>query len=45
MNFDNPQSPWAMPELSWYYGYPLIWLVMIVIAGGMIWYFRKRGWL
>jgi|SRR5690606_38914438 len=45
MNFENPDSPWAMPELSWYYGYPLIWLVMLAIAGGMIWYFRKRDWL
>jgi magnesium transporter len=45
MNFENPQSPWAMPELSWYYGYPLVWLVMLAIAGGMIWYFRKRDWL
>ena len=45
MNFEHPSSPWAMPELRWYYGYPLIWAAMLAIAGGMIWYFRRRRWL
>lgn len=46
MNFGNNQhSPWAMPELNWYYGYPLIWAVMLVIAAGMVFYFKKKGWL
>lgn len=45
MNFGNKSdSPWAMPELNWYYGYPLLWLVMIVIAVGMVIYFRRRHW-
>jgi len=44
MNFVNSDSPWAMPELRWYYGYPLIWLAMIVIAGGMLLFFRHRKW-
>lgn len=45
MNFGNKtDSPWAMPELNWYYGYPLLWLLMIAIAGGMIAYFRRRNW-
>jgi magnesium transporter len=44
MNFINAKSPWAMPELRWYYGYPLVWLLMIVIAGGMLVYFRRRKW-
>ena len=44
MNFRNDHSPWAMPELSWYYGYPLVWLVMIVIAAGMLLLFRRRKW-
>jgi magnesium transporter len=43
MNFDG--SPWAMPELHWYFGYPLIWLIMILIAIGMLIYFRRRRWL
>lgn len=45
MNFNHPTSPWAMPELGWYYGYPLIWLVMLVVAGGLLYLFKRRGWL
>jgi len=45
MNFGmNTNSPWAMPELNWYYGYPLLWLVMLIIAGGMFVFFRRKGW-
>jgi len=33
-----------MPELEWRWGYAVIWLVMIVIAVGMIIYFRKKKW-
>lgn len=33
-----------MPELDWRYGYPTLLGVMLVIAGGMIYYFRKRRW-
>lgn len=44
MNFRNEESPWAMPELYWYYGYPLVWVLMIAIAGGMLIYFRRRKW-
>ena len=45
MNFRmNSNSPWAMPELDWYYGYPALWIVMIVIAGGMLLYFKRKGW-
>ncbi|MCW8828467.1 MAG: magnesium/cobalt transporter CorA, partial [Gammaproteobacteria bacterium] len=43
MNFSG-DSPWAMPELNWYYGYPLVWLVMILVTGGMIIYFKRRNW-
>lgn len=45
MNFHHPESPWAMPELSWYYGYPLLWLIMILLGVGMFRYFRRRNWL
>jgi magnesium transporter len=45
MNFGSQSdSPWAMPELGWYYGYPLIWLVMIAIGGGLLYLFRRKGW-
>lgn len=45
MNFENPESPYAMPELGWYYGYPLAWVLMIVVALMMIWLFRRNRWL
>lgn len=46
MNFGNKSdSPWAMPELNWYYGYPLVWLLIIVITGAMIYFFKRRNWL
>ena len=44
MNFSNDASPWAMPELRWYYGYPLVWLLMIGILVGMLAYFRRKKW-
>jgi len=34
-----------MPELNWRWSYPLLWLVMITIAGVMIFFFRKKRWL
>ena len=45
MNFGvNSSSPWAMPELNWYYGYPVLWLVMLLVAAGMFLFFRRKGW-
>src|SRR5262245_10141482 len=34
-----------MPELHWRYGYPACLAVMVVIAGAMTLWFRKRRWL
>jgi magnesium transporter len=39
MNFDH------MPELRWRYGYYLVWGIMLVVAGGLVWFFKRRGWL
>jgi len=44
MNFGNEKSPWAMPELHWYYGYPLIWGIMIALGAGMLVYFKRKRW-
>ncbi len=45
MNFvENNQSPWAMPELRWYYGYPLLWGVMIAIVVIMVIMFKRKRW-
>ena len=34
-----------MPELEWRGGYPLVWLVMLIIAALMLLYFRRKKWL
>jgi magnesium transporter len=45
MNFDTKVSPWNMPELEWYWGYPAVWAVMLTIAGGLLFFFWRKGWL
>lgn len=45
MNFDREASPFNMPELGWYLGYPLALAFMASVAGAMIAYFRFRKWL
>lgn len=39
MNFEH------MPELQWRWSYPLLWLLMLAIAGAMVVYFRRKKWL
>jgi magnesium transporter len=34
-----------MPELTRPWGYPLVWLIFVVIAGTMLLFFRRRHWL
>jgi magnesium transporter len=34
-----------MPELAWRWSYPLFWLVTLGLLGGMVRWFRKKGWL
>ena len=34
-----------MSELQWEYGQLITTLVMVVIAGAMLWYFRKMDWI
>ena len=38
MNFEY------MPELGYRYAYPITWIIMILIAGGMLLFFKKRDW-
>jgi magnesium transporter len=33
-----------LPELEWQWGYAIFWMVSAAIAGGMIAWFRARGW-
>ncbi len=44
MNFNTEISPWNMPELNWYWGYPLCLAAMAVIAAGLVSFFWRRGW-
>lgn len=44
MNFDRSVSPWNMPELGMRFGYPLLWLVMLSVVAGMLYYFRRKRW-
>ena len=39
MNFEH------MPELRWQYGYALTWALMLAVAGGLLWYFARAGWI
>jgi magnesium transporter len=39
MNFEH------MPEIGWPWSYPLLWLVMLGIAGVMLYFFKKKNWL
>jgi len=45
MNFDRGRSPWNMPELGWYLGYPFALGIMCAVALGMIFFFRSKGWI
>jgi magnesium transporter len=44
MNFNTEKSPVNMPELNWYWGYPLCLALMFSIAGGLVYFFWRRGW-
>ena len=44
MNFDPESSPFNMPELKWFWGYPACLVFMLVTGGGMFWFFKRKGW-
>jgi magnesium transporter len=45
MNFDPAASPFNMPELGWYWGYPAALAVMAAVAAALLVFFRRRGWI
>lgn len=46
MNFHGgDKAPWNMPELDWYFGYPLCLALMAAISIGQIFFFKKKGWI
>jgi magnesium transporter len=44
MNFNTEKSPFNMPELNLYWGYPICLAVMVAIASGLVYFFWRRGW-
>lgn len=45
MNFDTAKSPWNMPELGWFYGYPFALGLMAATGFGLLFYFKRKKWL
>jgi magnesium transporter len=45
MNFNTELSPWNMPELNWYWGYPFSLGLMLLLVLGMLYGFRRLKWL
>lgn len=45
MNFDPGASPLNMPEVKWHFGYPFSLGLMALSVGGLLYYYRRKGWL
>jgi magnesium transporter len=45
MNFNGENSPWNMPELHWYFGYPFALGLMAATAVALLFFFKRKGWL
>lgn len=39
MNFEH------IPELRWAWSYPVFWCVCLAVVSGLLWFFRRRGWI
>jgi magnesium transporter len=33
-----------LPELEWKYSYPILWGVILILVGTMLFYFKKKDW-
>ena len=45
MNFNTDVSPYNMPELNWYFGYPIILGFMLLVAIVLLLVFKKKRWM
>lgn len=45
MNFHDELSPFNMPELAWFYGYPFALGLMVVTAVVLLFYFWRQRWI
>jgi len=35
----------VMPEVDWQYGYMMAWGLMLCVGGGMLLFFKRKGWI
>jgi len=45
MNFNPQSSPFNMPELNWFWGYPAALSIMAATALLLLYFFRRKGWI
>ncbi len=46
MNFKHSENaPFNMPELEWYFGYPMVLAIMIGIATTLLIFFKRKKWM
>jgi len=45
MNFNTEVSRYNMPELNWYYGYPMALILMLAVSLGVVGLLWYKGWL
>ncbi|AEP29051.1 magnesium/cobalt transporter CorA [Brumicola nitratireducens] len=45
MNFRSENSPTNMPELDWQFGYLMVWGIIALMIGGMLYFFRRKKWI
>ncbi len=45
MNFDPNVSPYNMPEIRWYYGYPTVLIAMFISTLAILYFLWSKGWL
>jgi magnesium transporter len=45
MNFNTEVSPYNMPELNWFFGYPFALFLMLALTSGVVILLWYKGWL
>jgi magnesium transporter len=45
MNFRTDAGITNMPELGWEYGYLMVWVIIAMMVGGMLYFFRRKKWI
>lgn len=45
MNFKTEASPFNMPELNWYFGYPIALAVMLATSLAILFFLKRKRWL